>query len=110
MLSDGFTKIADMAQGFKELMRMPPGWEKLSGSQKEALDMFATDISRILNGEPNARSHWSSIEGYAKIVGFGLAVAKATSTPFQDVAIVPSSEAVQGTRLQNAMRSVDGDK
>lgn len=41
---------------------------KLSDTQKEALDMIAHKIARILNGDPNHRDHWDDIAGYATLV------------------------------------------
>ena len=41
---------------------------KLSRSQKEALDMIAHKIGRILNGDPNYADSWIDIAGYAKLV------------------------------------------
>lgn len=41
------------------------GWDNLTVSQKEALDMIAVKISRILSGNPNEPDHWDDIAGYA---------------------------------------------
>ena len=40
----------------------------LSGEQKEAIDMMATKLSRIVNGDPNKVDSWRDVEGYAKII------------------------------------------
>jgi hypothetical protein len=37
----------------------------LSNGQREALDMIAVKISRILSGDPNHADHWDDIAGYA---------------------------------------------
>jgi hypothetical protein len=55
-------------QAHKDLMRAQPGWEKLEPWQKEALDMFAHKIGRILHGDPNYKDHWDDLVGYAKRV------------------------------------------
>lgn len=40
----------------------------LNDSQREALDMIAHKIGRILNGDPNYADSWIDIAGYAKLV------------------------------------------
>lgn len=60
---------ADMAHRLKSEMhftRIPgAGWDNLTASQQEALDMIAVKISRILSGNPNEPDHWDDIAGYA---------------------------------------------
>lgn len=40
----------------------------LNNMQKEALDMIAHKIGRILAGNPNFKDHWDDIAGYARLV------------------------------------------
>jgi len=40
----------------------------LSAYQKEALEMIAHKIARILNGDPNYIDSWRDISGYAELV------------------------------------------
>lgn len=49
-------------------MRDTPNWDKLDADQKEALEMIAVKIARILNGDPNFHDSWKDIEGYSKLV------------------------------------------
>lgn len=35
--------------------------------QREALDMIAVKIARILAGDPNYKEHWLDIAGYAEL-------------------------------------------
>lgn len=42
-------------------------FQKLSVSHKEALDMIAHKIGRILNGDPDYQDSWDDIAGYAKL-------------------------------------------
>lgn len=44
-------------------------FDRLADDQKEALDMIAHKIGRILNGDPNYADSWDDIAGYAKLVG-----------------------------------------
>ena len=43
-------------------------WDKLTPSQREALEMIFHKIGRILNGDPNYADSWHDIAGYAKLV------------------------------------------
>lgn len=56
---------ARLAQSLKDAMRNEPGWERLSQTQRESLDLIATKISRILSGDPSEPDHWHDISGYA---------------------------------------------
>ena len=73
---------AEMTQALKSIMRgcvpeiseecackMALAWELLNPDQKEALEMNAHKIGRILNGDPNYADSWVDIAGYAKLVG-----------------------------------------
>jgi hypothetical protein len=41
---------------------------RLENDQKEALEMIAHKIGRIINGDPNYADSWIDIAGYAKLV------------------------------------------
>ncbi len=55
------------AHNIKEEFRANKGWNNLSLHQKEALDMFANKISRILTGDPDYADNWHDIAGYATL-------------------------------------------
>ena len=57
-----------IAQALKSVMRDSPNWSTLSGAQAEALDMFASKISRLLTGDPDYVDNWHDIQGYASLV------------------------------------------
>jgi hypothetical protein len=40
----------------------------MTASQREALEMIAHKISRILAGDPHFADHWTDISGYARLV------------------------------------------
>ncbi len=44
------------------------GLAKLEPDMAEALELIATKISRILNGNPNKLDHWHDIAGYATLI------------------------------------------
>lgn len=45
-----------------------PNWAALSDDKREALEMIAHKIGRILNVDPNYHDSWHDIIGYAKLV------------------------------------------
>ena len=49
-------------------MGQHPGWRKLADDQREALEMTAHKIGRILNGDPNYIDSWHDISGYVRLV------------------------------------------
>ena len=63
-----FTTHAQITQALKDVMQGTEGWKRLSPAQKEALEMNAHKIGRILNGDPNYADSWVDIAGYAKLV------------------------------------------
>ena len=63
-----FTGHAAITQFLKDGMRAAPKWNELANDQKEALEMIAHKIGRILNGDPNYHDSWHDIVGYAKLV------------------------------------------
>ena len=44
------------------------GWQRLAYDQREALEMIAHKIARILNGDPNYADSWVDIGEYATLV------------------------------------------
>lgn len=66
-----YGKFADGAvimRNLKSVMHSTDGWERLSNSQKEALDMIQHKIGRVLNGDPNYDDNWNDIAGYATLI------------------------------------------
>lgn len=63
---------AHITQSLKNTMKkagsFTTNWESLSCSQKEALEMIAHKIGRILNGDPNYADSWHDIAGYAQLI------------------------------------------
>lgn len=69
-----FKGHARITQGLKEVMSDSPNWPDLSDDKKEALEMVAHKIGRILNGDPEYHDSWHDIVGYAKLVADELEV------------------------------------
>jgi hypothetical protein len=63
-----FTGHAAVTQRLKTTMVGSDKWHLLAPDQKEALEMIAHKIGRILNGDPNYHDSWHDIVGYAKLV------------------------------------------
>jgi len=68
-----FAKQAGMAQTLKAIMRTARGWDNLDSDMKEALDMIAAKMSRVLIGDPKVADSWHDIAGYARLVELRLA-------------------------------------
>ncbi len=63
-----FPTHAAITQSLKFVMQRTPRWRQLTEDKKEALDMIAHKIGRILNGDPEYHDSWHDIVGYAKLV------------------------------------------
>ena len=76
-----FTDHARLCQDLKDVMttfavvqntpnsvavRCP--WGDLPATHKQALEVIADKIARILSGDPNYADNWHDIQGYAKLV------------------------------------------
>lgn len=60
-----FVDNAIISQAIKAQMRRAPKWSALDPDMKEALEMVAHKISRILAGDPYYDDSWVDIAGYA---------------------------------------------
>lgn len=60
-----FEDNAAISQALKAVMRNGPKWDALDPDMKEALEMNAHKISRILCGDPHYEDSWVDIAGYA---------------------------------------------
>ena len=60
-----FTDHAIIAQNVKALMQQTEGWTRLSTDKRQALEVIADKIARILNGDPEHQDNWHDIAGYA---------------------------------------------
>lgn len=57
-----------VAQAIKAAMADSLNWAGLAPDQREALEMIASKVARILNGDPDYHDNWHDIGGYAKLV------------------------------------------
>lgn len=63
-----FVHVAKLSQQLKHWMRQGDAYHKLTPDQREALDMIASKLARIVNGEPDYADSWVDIAGYAKLI------------------------------------------
>lgn len=62
-----FSKVAEATQGLM-FVANSYSYQNMSDSQKEAIHMIFSKISRLLNGDPNHVDSWHDIAGYATLV------------------------------------------
>lgn len=63
-----FIDHAAIVQDLQTVMAKTPNWERLKPDQKQALQVIADKIGRMLNGDPDYHDNWHDIGGYAKLV------------------------------------------
>lgn len=104
-----FTEHARICQNIKYVMGGTEGWERLNNAQKQALEVIADKVARILNGDPNYIDNWHDIIGYAKLVEDRLV---AEQVPVRDVkkedpGLRAGQEALDGFMNGAAIKLVD---
>lgn len=68
-----FAEHARITQAIKAAYQDSPNWARLPADMKEALEMNAHKVGRILNGDPLYHDSWHDIVGYMKLVADRLA-------------------------------------
>lgn len=63
-----FSSHAKITQSIKTAMYDSKNWATLPDDMKEALEMTAHKIGRILNGDPKYHDSWHDIIGYIRLV------------------------------------------
>ena len=63
-----YTFQAFRCQRIQRCFTDAPGWDELNDIQRDALQMIAVKISRILTGNPNHKDNWLDLAGYATLV------------------------------------------
>lgn len=67
-----FTDTAAMAQAIKMVFRRGANWDKLPPEAKETMELSATSLARILNGDPTDARHWNAIAASMRLRAKGL--------------------------------------
>lgn len=107
-----YSARAATSQAIKAALRNAPGWDLLTDSQKEAMEMIAHKQARIVGGAAKLPDGWHDIGGYAALAEQELTMEeKQDAAPFQPapapvkspelvapkpVAAVPAAEAPKG--------------
>lgn len=60
-----YRAMSTRIQQIKAIMRMGSKWVDMPEPQKEALELIATKIGRIIEGDPEFKDHWDDLSGYA---------------------------------------------
>ena len=63
-----FTYNSITSQKLKDVMNDTDNWKHLEPHKKEALQMIAHKIGRILSGNSSFEDHWVDIIGYSQLV------------------------------------------
>lgn len=63
-----FDSHARITQNIKAAMAGSSNWSALDDDMREALEMVAHKIGRILNGDPHYADSWHDIAGYVRLV------------------------------------------
>lgn len=63
-----FLDNSRIAQVIKAMMRTSKNWPTMTYDQKEALEMIAHKIARIVSGDSRHADSWHDIGGYARLV------------------------------------------
>lgn len=63
-----FDEHSRITQNIKRAMADSRNWDTLDDDMKEALEMLAHKVGRILNGDPSYTDSWHDIGGYVKLV------------------------------------------
>jgi len=65
---ESFAEQTNIAQALKKVMHDAPQWRGMTNDKKEAMEMIATKLSRLLYGNPNHLDSWHDIIGYARLI------------------------------------------
>lgn len=92
---------AVVTQAIKAAMEKSKNWDTLSDDKREALEMIAHEIGRVLNGDPEYVDSWHDIAGYAQLVEE--AVSPGVEIIFPDVEI-PAFQATHPPSAEESCR------
>jgi len=63
-----FADQAHISQAIKDGMSIGRNWPVLRSDQREALELIAGKLARILNGDPEHFDSWHDVAGYATLI------------------------------------------
>lgn len=59
-----YMTMAASIQAIKDVLHRGSNWDKMHSGHKEALELIATKIGRIIEGDPGFEDHWVDGAGY----------------------------------------------
>lgn len=62
-----FGELAKAIQAYKSAIRHAPSWVRMTSTQREAAEMIALKLCRIVYGDPLHFDSWRDIAGYATL-------------------------------------------
>lgn len=62
-----FEGVAILSQSLKSVMQSHDHWVHMRPDEREALEMIAHKMARIINGNAAYKDSWDDIGGYAKL-------------------------------------------
>lgn len=62
-----FDTVAAIAQAIKTELRTGDTYHEMTAGQAEALDLLATKMARIVNGDASFPDHWDDVIGYGRL-------------------------------------------
>lgn len=68
-----FVKTFDVIQQIKDALKDGIGWAAMPAERREALEMIAVKLGRLVSGDSGHADSWHDIAGYARLVGLSLA-------------------------------------
>ena len=97
-----FPAFSDVTQTLKAIFKSKMGekWDLLADDQKEALEMIAHKLARIITGDPHYDDSWRDIAGYAQLVANRLAAPAAAPATDTDKPTANPVVGDKGTQTQ----------
>ena len=63
-----YANQSSIAQRLKSTISSGKNWSSMPPEHRESLDMIATKISRLVNGDHSDKDTWLDIAGYANLI------------------------------------------
>ena len=68
MTHGNWDDVSELSQEIKTIFSGQLEWMTMDPQYREALEMIAVKIARIIKGDPGVTDHWADIAGYATLV------------------------------------------
>ena len=95
-----FEDVASLSQAIKFVLRRGKNWETMPPESKEALELSATSIARILTGDHLEPNHWSTLATYGWMRGNALELA--ATKPSNRLAEIQAARQAAGIKIMGS--------